>query len=51
MSWKKRTETMRGYRILTAPYEEREGWALNVMKVGGTLYFEEFISDAKIQEK
>jgi len=42
---------MRGCRILTAPYEEREGWALNVMKVKGTLYFEEFISDAKVQEK
>jgi len=38
-------------RILTAPYEEREGWELNVMCVNGTLYFEEYVSDAKILEK
>ena len=38
-------------RILTAPYEEREGWQLNVMCVNGTLYFEEHITDAKLLEK
>ena len=38
-------------RILTAPYEEREGWKLNVMCVNGTLYLEEHISDAKLLEK
>ncbi|KAF9643763.1 RAI1-domain-containing protein [Thelephora ganbajun] len=38
-------------RILTAPYEEREGWQLNVMCVNGTVYLEEHISDAKLLEK
>lgn len=38
-------------RILTAPYEERDGWELNVMNVNGTLYFEEYVSDARAQEK
>jgi hypothetical protein len=28
-------------RILIAPYENRDGWELNVMSVNGTLYFEE----------
>ncbi|KAF5359530.1 hypothetical protein D9756_003498 [Leucocoprinus leucothites] len=39
-------------KILTAPYgEERDAWELNVMKVDETLYFEEFVSDAKAKEK
>ncbi|KAG8212941.1 RAI1-domain-containing protein, partial [Butyriboletus roseoflavus] len=38
-------------KILIAPYEEREGWELNVMRVGGTFYFEEHLSDAKLKEK
>lgn len=38
-------------RILIAPYEERDGWEMNVMRVGDTLYFEEHISDAKLVEK
>ncbi|KAH7884805.1 RAI1-domain-containing protein [Phlebopus sp. FC_14] len=38
-------------KILIAPYEEREGWELNVMRVRGTLYFEEHLSDAKLKEK
>ena len=38
-------------RILTAPYEEREGWQLNVMCVNGTLYLEDHISDAKLLRK
>lgn len=38
-------------RILTAPYEERDPWELNIMLLDGTLYFEEYISDAKIREK
>ncbi|GLB40272.1 putative RAI1-domain-containing protein [Lyophyllum shimeji] len=38
-------------RILTSPYEEREGWELNVMFVNGTLYFEEHLSEARISEK
>lgn len=38
-------------RILTAPYEERDGWELNVMLLDETLYFEEHISNEKMQEK
>ncbi|KAJ7707493.1 RAI1 like PD-XK nuclease-domain-containing protein [Mycena rosella] len=38
-------------RILTSPYEEREGWDLNVMCVDGVLYFEEHLSDARLREK
>ncbi|KAJ6531985.1 RAI1 like PD-XK nuclease-domain-containing protein [Mycena capillaripes] len=38
-------------RILTAPYEEREGWALNVMCIDGALYFEEHLDDARLREK
>ncbi|KAI0790010.1 RAI1 like PD-XK nuclease-domain-containing protein [Abortiporus biennis] len=38
-------------KILTAPYEEREGWELNVMFVNGTYYFEEHASEAKLREK
>ena len=36
---------------MTAPYEEREGWQLNVMCVNGTLYLEDHISDTKLLEK
>jgi len=38
-------------RILTAPYEERDGWEMNVMDVNGTMYFEEHLSDAQLLEK
>jgi RAT1-interacting protein len=38
-------------RILTAPYEERDGWEMNVMYINGTMYFEEHLSDAKLMEK
>ncbi|KAH9915689.1 RAI1 like PD-XK nuclease-domain-containing protein [Fomitopsis serialis] len=38
-------------KILTAPYEERDGWEMNVMDVGGTLYLEEHLSDAKLKDK
>ncbi|KAI0303650.1 RAI1 like PD-XK nuclease-domain-containing protein [Multifurca ochricompacta] len=38
-------------KILTAPYEDRDGWELNVMVENGTLYLEEFISDARLEEK
>lgn len=34
-----------------APYEERDGWELNIMRVDGTLYFEEHLNDAKLREK
>ncbi|KAG1830626.1 hypothetical protein EV424DRAFT_1375660 [Suillus variegatus] len=37
--------------ILTAPYEERDAWELNVMCVDGTMYFEEHLSDARLKEK
>ncbi|TCD63733.1 Protein rai1 [Steccherinum ochraceum] len=38
-------------KILTAPYEERDGWDLNVMLVNGTLYFEEHSSDARLVDR
>ncbi|KAI0067328.1 RAI1-domain-containing protein [Artomyces pyxidatus] len=38
-------------KILTAPYEERDAWELNVMLRDGTLYFEEHLTDARLQEK
>ncbi|KAI9463298.1 RAI1-domain-containing protein [Lactarius psammicola] len=38
-------------KVLTAPYEDRDGWELNVMHTNGTLYFEEFISDSRLKEK
>ncbi|EIN09873.1 RAI1-domain-containing protein [Punctularia strigosozonata HHB-11173 SS5] len=37
-------------KILTAPYEERDSWALNVMSVNGTLYFEEHLTQAKLED-
>ncbi|KAL5526380.1 RAI1 [Sanghuangporus sanghuang] len=38
-------------KILTAPYEDRESWTLNVMCINNTLYFEEHIDNAKLKEK
>ncbi|KIY64841.1 RAI1-domain-containing protein [Cylindrobasidium torrendii FP15055 ss-10] len=38
-------------KILTSPYEERDGWELNVMLEHGTLYLEEHTSDEKVEEK
>ena len=38
-------------RILTAPYEERDGWELNIMSVNGVLYLEEHLTEARLQEK
>ncbi|KAH6913340.1 hypothetical protein BKA70DRAFT_1369947 [Coprinopsis sp. MPI-PUGE-AT-0042] len=38
-------------KILTAPYEERDDWDLNVMFVNGVLYFEEHLTDSKLQDK
>ncbi|KAF9238550.1 RAI1-domain-containing protein [Melanogaster broomeanus] len=38
-------------KVLIAPYEEREGWELNVMRLGETFYFEEHLTDAKLREK
>ncbi|KZT23079.1 RAI1-domain-containing protein [Neolentinus lepideus HHB14362 ss-1] len=37
-------------KILTAPYQERDGWDLNVMYLNGTLYFEEHASEEQIKE-
>ena len=37
--------------MLAAPYEEREGWDLNVMFVNGTLYLEEHLTKARLKEK
>ncbi|KAF5326772.1 hypothetical protein D9619_004479 [Psilocybe cf. subviscida] len=38
-------------KILTAPYEERDGWELNAMLVNGTLYLEEHLTEAKLKDK
>ncbi|KAH8074813.1 RAI1-domain-containing protein [Cristinia sonorae] len=38
-------------KILTAPYEERDGWELNVMLFGDTFYFEEHSSDDRVAER
>ncbi|KIL67686.1 hypothetical protein M378DRAFT_9430 [Amanita muscaria Koide BX008] len=38
-------------KILTAPYEARDGWELNVMFVNGTMYFEEHLSDEQLRAK
>ncbi|KAH9942732.1 RAI1-domain-containing protein [Amylocystis lapponica] len=38
-------------KLLTAPYEERDGWEMNVMMEGGTLYLEEHLSEARLAEK
>jgi len=37
--------------MLIAPYEEKDGWVLNVMMVDDTLYFEEHITDEQLKEK
>jgi hypothetical protein len=37
--------------MFTAPYERRDGWALNIMLVGNTLYLEEHLDPAQISEK
>ena len=38
-------------RILIAPYEDRDGWELNVMFVNGTLYFEEHATEERLAER
>ncbi|KAI0342622.1 RAI1-domain-containing protein [Trametopsis cervina] len=38
-------------KILTAPYETRDGWELNVMHINDTLYLEEHLSDKRLAEK
>ncbi|KAK7033270.1 RAI1 domain-containing protein [Favolaschia claudopus] len=38
-------------RIMTAPYEDRDGWDMNVMCVDGVLYFEEHLDEAKLRAK
>jgi RAT1-interacting protein len=32
-------------------YEHNEGWEMNVMSLDGTMYFEEYHSEAKLKEK
>ncbi|KAF9267999.1 RAI1-domain-containing protein [Marasmius fiardii PR-910] len=38
-------------KILTAPYEERDGWSMNVMVIDGTLHLEEHLDKGKLLEK
>ena len=37
--------------MIVAPYEERDGWSINVMHVNGVLYFEEHLTDTQLEEK
>ncbi|KAF8896184.1 RAI1 like PD-XK nuclease-domain-containing protein [Infundibulicybe gibba] len=38
-------------KILISPYEEREGWMLNVMNINDTMYFEEHYSEVQLNDK
>ncbi|KAH7102787.1 RAI1 like PD-XK nuclease-domain-containing protein [Auriculariales sp. MPI-PUGE-AT-0066] len=38
-------------KILAAPYEDRDGWNLNVMSVNDTLYLEEHLTEEKLAAK
>lgn len=38
-------------RIVTAPYEQRDGWELNAMMVGPLIFLEEHLSEDRLQEK
>ena len=38
-------------RILIAPYENRDGWELNVMFINGTLYLEEHATEERLAER
>ena len=38
-------------RLVTAPYEEREGWNLNAMLVDGMIYIEEHLTEAQLVGK
>lgn len=38
-------------RILTAPYEERNSWELNLMYLGGAMYLEEHVTDQELAAK
>ena len=37
--------------MIVAPYEERDGWSINVMRVNGVLYFEEHLTDTQLEAK
>ena len=39
------------YRIVTAPYEEREGWELEAMVRDGTVYLQEHLTDQALDAK
>ena len=38
-------------RLVTAPYEERDGWSLNAMLVNGMIYIEEHLTETQLLEK
>ena len=38
-------------RMIVAPYEESEGWSINVMQLNGVLYFEQHLTDAQLEAK
>jgi len=37
--------------MIVAPYEEREGWSINIMQINRVLYFEEHLTDAQLDAK
>ena len=37
--------------MIVAPYEDRDGWSINVMQLNGVLYFEEHLTDAQLEAK
>ena len=37
--------------MIVAPYEARDGWSINVMRVNGVLYFEEHLTDTQLEAK
>lgn len=37
--------------MIVAPYEDRDGWSINVMRVNGVLYFEEHLTDTQLEAK
>jgi len=37
--------------MIVTPYEERDGWNINVMQVNGVLYFEEHLTDVQLEAK
>ena len=37
--------------MIVAPYEDRDGWNINVIRLNGVLYLEEHLTDAQLEAK